>query len=77
MILDENSLMDLNVYKDYLKCGLYEMETSLYLLNNLTLGNTFVDIGANSGYYTLLASSLVGPTGLVFSFEPYLSHLIG
>jgi len=31
---------------------------------------TFVDIGANVGYYTLLASLRVGPTGTVFGFEP-------
>ena len=33
-------------------------------------GNTFVDIGAHVGLYTLLASKLVGPQGRVFAFEP-------
>lgn len=33
-------------------------------------GDTFVDIGANVGYYTLLASHLVGEEGMVFAFEP-------
>ena len=33
-------------------------------------GMTFVDIGAHVGYYTLLASRLVGPGGLVVAFEP-------
>ena len=28
------------------------------------------DIGANTGFYTLLASVLVGPQGRVFAFEP-------
>ncbi len=31
---------------------------------------TVVDVGANFGYFTLLAASLVGPEGRVFSFEP-------
>lgn len=33
-------------------------------------GDVVVDIGANIGYYTLLASRLVGKDGLVYSFEP-------
>lgn len=36
----------------------------------VTSGMTFVDAGANIGYYTLLASSLVGENGQVFAFEP-------
>ncbi len=33
-------------------------------------GMTFVDVGANVGYYTALAAALVGPQGRVFAFEP-------
>jgi FkbM family methyltransferase len=33
-------------------------------------GDTFVDVGANVGYYTLLAAPTVGPTGQMFAFEP-------
>lgn len=36
---------------------------------------TFVDIGANIGYYTLLAAQLVGPQGRVVAFEPCPSNL--
>jgi FkbM family methyltransferase len=31
---------------------------------------TVVDIGANFGYFTLLAASLAGPEGRIYSFEP-------
>ena len=34
-------------------------------------GMVFVDIGANIGYYSLIASKLVGGNGKVFSFEPW------
>ena len=33
-------------------------------------GNTFVDIGANFGYYTLINAEAVRPDGRVISFEP-------
>jgi FkbM family methyltransferase len=36
----------------------------------VTEGMTVVDIGANIGYYTLLAAKLVGDKGKVFAFEP-------
>lgn len=36
----------------------------------LRRGMTFVDVGAHVGYYSLLAAQVVGPTGLVVSFEP-------
>jgi FkbM family methyltransferase len=44
-------------------------ETAL-LLGWLGKGMTFVDVGAHVGYYTLLASRRVAPTGLVLAFEP-------
>jgi FkbM family methyltransferase len=36
-------------------------------------GDTFVDVGANIGYFTLRASRLVGESGTVVAFEP--SHV--
>src|SRR4051812_764427 len=49
---------------------LYEAGTSAVLIDALKPGDTFIDVGAHIGYFTLLASSLVGPQGRIYSFEP-------
>jgi FkbM family methyltransferase len=36
----------------------------------LSPGDVCVDVGAHIGYYTLLASRVVGPTGRVYALEP-------
>ena len=36
----------------------------------LQSGDVFYDLGANLGFFSLLAARIVGPTGKVFSFEP-------
>ena len=48
----------------------YEPHVTKALRNLLKPGDVFVDVGANIGYFTLLASTLVGPSGNVISFEP-------
>lgn len=50
--------------------GEYEPATTALLNRLVRPGDTFLDIGANAGYFTLLAAKLVGPTGAVHSFEP-------
>jgi FkbM family methyltransferase len=44
-------------------------ETSL-AMKIIQHGDVVYDCGANIGYFTLLYSKLVGPTGKVFAFEP-------
>jgi FkbM family methyltransferase len=48
----------------------YEYGLIKYLCKTLCEGDTFLDIGANAGWFTLIASKLVGPSGMVISFEP-------
>ena len=50
--------------------GTWEPEETKLVSNLLKEGNVFVDVGANIGYFTLLASAAVGKTGKVFAFEP-------
>ncbi len=38
-------------------------------------GDIIFDIGANVGYYTILASKIVGENGKIFSFEPVVRNL--
>ncbi len=48
----------------------YEPHVTRALRDTLSRGATFVDVGANIGYFTLLASKIVGPAGRVVAFEP-------
>ncbi len=49
--------------------GSVELPVQQALLQHLRPGMTFYDLGANIGFFTLLAAKLVGPPGRVVSFE--------
>jgi len=50
--------------------GIWEpYETSL-VLSLLRPGHVCVDVGANIGYFSILAAAVVGEAGAVFAFEP-------
>ncbi len=46
-----------------------EIALSKFLIRQLEAGDSFFDIGAHLGFYSLLAAHLVGENGSVFSFE--------
>jgi FkbM family methyltransferase len=48
----------------------FEYKLTKIVLECLKEGNIFVDIGAHFGYYSQLASELVGNSGEIHSFEP-------
>ena len=48
----------------------YDLETQLLVSDLLGPGDTVIDVGANRGMFTLLASRLVGDAGQVIAFEP-------
>jgi FkbM family methyltransferase len=50
--------------------GVWEPYTTDVFQKLLTRGIVFVDIGANIGYFTLLAASKIGIDGTVYAFEP-------
>jgi FkbM family methyltransferase len=49
----------------------YEPETTRLFRRLLRPGMTVVDIGAHTGYFSLIAASCVGATGTVYAFEPF------
>lgn len=50
--------------------SLYEPELSLLLMRVLREGDWFIDVGANVGFFTVIAARLAGPGGGVIAFEP-------
>jgi FkbM family methyltransferase len=56
--------------------NLTEPEQTAALVQHLKPGQVFYDIGANVGYYSLLASRLVGNKGLVIAIEPVIRNVI-
>jgi FkbM family methyltransferase len=50
--------------------GLWEWYLTGVFGRLLGRGDVFVDVGANVGYYALVASRLVGDTGRVYALEP-------
>ena len=61
---------DEGVARQLLIKGTYEELETEFFLTWLRPGMGVLDLGANFGYFTLLASKVVGPTGRVFAFEP-------
>ncbi len=50
--------------------GVWEADVMKLLRARLRPGGVFVDVGANVGFHTVLASQLVGPAGRVVAVEP-------
>ncbi|MDJ0677132.1 MAG: FkbM family methyltransferase [Calothrix sp. MO_167.B42] len=58
-----------NSNADFAK-GTYELPLQEALAHYLKPGDVFYDIGANIGFFTVLAAHLVGNSGYVYGFEP-------
>ena len=57
--------MNLFINRDYIN------EDFNYIKKYLSAGNTFIDIGANIGTWSIFASKVVGNVGKILSFEPH------
>jgi FkbM family methyltransferase len=50
--------------------GVYELPLQTLLARELRPGGTFWDVGANAGFFSVLAAKLVGSGGQVMAFDP-------
>jgi len=66
---------DFDVGKNIIDSLNYEPHVTNALIDVLKIGDVFLDLGANIGYFSLLAASIVQETGKVISFEPNVQNL--
>lgn len=66
LLLDLSSPPQFSVYRK----GHYEPETSSKIFSLLKPGDVFIDVGANFGFFSLLASKRLQDSGLVIAIEP-------
>ena len=59
----------------HLRDDTYEPHVTAKIKSFLKPGMTFVDVGANIGYYTMLGAALVGDAGKVIAVEPNQSNV--
>lgn len=65
MVLDLSDMIQRWVF-----LGCYEQRETAIIKRVLTRGGVFVDAGANIGWFTALAATIVGNNGIVLAFEP-------
>lgn len=58
------------VYQPWMAMGMYEPHVAHLIHDELKPGDVFYDIGANAGYFTLVAAKAVGSQGWVVAFDP-------
>ncbi len=63
-------IFDMSIPPSLIVLGVWEPGTTTLIKKLIQTNMTVVDIGANIGYYTLIAAYLVGPHGKVYAFEP-------
>jgi FkbM family methyltransferase len=61
---------DQTITPTVIKIGTWEPNETQEMCELLRPGDTFIDVGADFGWYSLNASKAVGPKGKVIAFEP-------
>lgn len=68
--LDPRQSNEATVLRALQRGELYEPDVALAMIHILRPGDSFVDVGANLGFFSALAGHLVGPSGRGLAFEP-------
>ena len=63
-------LRDKGISKALFVYGSREKDQMYLVGDNLKIGSTVLDIGANIGYYVLLEAGIIGPSGRIIAYEP-------
>lgn len=74
IVFDINNNLRINLYKDSVLSRLiyegFEKNELEFMSKVLRVGDILIDVGANIGLFSLIASKIVGQSGKVISFEP-------
>lgn len=74
-VFDDKRLLWVNMHDRFVSTACaadaYEPDNSDVFRRLVRPGEVVVDLGANVGWFTLLANTLVGPTGHVYAFEAH------
>ncbi len=68
--INDESIAMRETFSSYAFKKIHEKSTTELFKKVVKEENIVVDLGANIGYFTLLAAKIVGPKGKVFAFEP-------
>jgi len=66
----EPNLVLLETFQAYIQNRFHERATTELFKKTVQEGNTVIDLGANLGYFSLLAANIMGASGKIYSFEP-------
>ena len=75
MTFDGDCAPDKDMIQELQAHGCCEPEVAHLMARTVRPGDYVIDGGANVGFFTLLLSQLVGPTGFVLAFEPGENNL--
>lgn len=70
LLLADTAAMCMHVQGSGLVRGTLETSVQEAMRRLLPRGGVFFDVGANIGFFSLIAARLVGPDGKVVAFEP-------
>jgi len=74
MVFDLDSPVHQSILNSIQTLGAYEPATTLFLGRVLRRGDTFIDVGAHIGFFSLIGAALVGEAGRVIAVEPFVTN---